>query len=53
METKIPLQLSLVCRWLGKNKLTGPIPDLSPMTRLETMYAILVTKPSITAAQMI
>ncbi|KAG7577833.1 Malectin-like domain [Arabidopsis thaliana x Arabidopsis arenosa] len=24
--------------WLGKNKLTGPIPDLSPMTRLETLH---------------
>lgn len=53
METKISPATFVVCRWLGKNKLTGPIPDLSPMTRLETMYAILVTKPSITAAQMI
>ncbi|CAN8258795.1 unnamed protein product [Cochlearia groenlandica] len=24
--------------WLGKNKLTGQIPDLSPMTRLETLH---------------
>ncbi|VVA98198.1 unnamed protein product [Arabis nemorensis] len=24
--------------WVGKNKLTGPIPDLSPMTRLETLH---------------
>ncbi|KFK39243.1 hypothetical protein AALP_AA3G219000 [Arabis alpina] len=24
--------------WMGKNKLTGPIPDLSPMTKLETLH---------------